>query len=259
MDTIHPAAIIDPSAKIAPDVEVGAYAIIGAGTELAPGCRVAPHAQIHGRVEIGAGTTIGHGTVIGTNPQDLSFDPATRSGVRIGAGNTIREHVTIHRSASADGWTSVGDGNFLMAGTHLGHDVQMGDRNIVANNCLLAGHVIIGSATFLGGGSVFHQFIHLGDLCLTQGNSTISKDIPPYCIASQLNQLAGLNVIGMRRADIAADTRSALRRAYRGVFSASKPMRTTVAELLATSLLPEVEKFLRALVSTSGRGVCFPR
>ena len=72
----------------------------------------------------------------------------------------------------------------------------VGTQNIIANNRLLGGHVIIDSRTFLGGGTVFHQFVHLGDLCLAQGNSTITKDIPPYRMACQKNRLIGLNTIG---------------------------------------------------------------
>ena len=149
---IHPTAIIDPAAELAEDVEVGPYAIIGPGVRAAAGCKVAPHAQLCGTVELGEGTTVGHGAVVGADPQDLTFDPSVQSGVRLGKNNTLREHVTIHRSTGEGGWTTVGDDNFLMAGTHLGHDVQMGDGNILANNCLFAGHVIVGNGAFFGGG-----------------------------------------------------------------------------------------------------------
>ena len=89
--------------------------------------------------------------------------------------------------------------------------------------------------------------------------TAIIKDAPPYCIASQLNQFAGLNIIGMRRADIPADIRTSLKRTYRAVFSSSNPLQTTVTDLLGTSPPPEIQIFLRALTETSGRGVCFPR
>ena len=89
----------------------------------------------------------------------------------------IREHVTIHRGSKPGGVTRVGDGNFLMVGCHLAHDVVLGDKNIIANAVLLAGHVHVGSNTFMGGGSVFHQFLRVGDYCVAQGNGSFSQAI----------------------------------------------------------------------------------
>ncbi len=86
--------------------------------------------------------------------------------------------------------------------------MRIGSGNIIANNCLLGGHVSIGDKTFLGSGAVFHQFIHIGELCMTQGNITISKDILPYYIANRLNRLIGLNVVGLRRTGLNSNTPS---------------------------------------------------
>ena len=257
---IHPTALVDPGASLADDVEVGPYAIIGDGVRLADGCKVAAGAQLIGRVEVGAGTSIGNGAIIGADPQHLTFVPETVSGVRIGKDNTIRELVTIHRSAAADGWTMVGDDNFLMAGVHLAHDVVLGDGNVIANNCLLAGHVEVGSRTFLGGGSVFHQFIRLGDLCMTQGNSAISKDVPPYCTAYRLNRLAGLNAIGLRRAGFSPALRSELKGVYRAAYASADPFREAVAKLTEKpDWQPETKCLLEALARPSPKGVCFPK
>ncbi len=251
---------VHPDAQIAADVEIGPFAVIEAGAVLGAGCRVGAGAQLVGRVEIGAGTTIGRGAIIGAEPQDHSFDPATDSGVRLGENNTVRELVTIHRANGEGRWTEVGDRNFLMAGTHLGHDVQMGSDNVVANNCLLAGHVVVGDRTFLGGGSVFHQFIHLGDLCMTQGNSAISQDVPPYCTAYRLNRLAGLNAVGLRRAGFPPGLRTALKRAYHAAFLAGRPISEAVREQLeAPDLAPEVQTFLNAIAEPSRKGVCSPK
>lgn len=259
MPMIHDTAIIEKGAELDDGVEIGAYAIISATARIGTGCRIAAHAQLCGKVEVGPGSCIGHAAVIGGDPQDLDFDNKCESGVRIGSNNNLREHVTIHRSASEQGWTSIGNDNFLMTGSHLGHDVTIGNDNIIANNCLLAGHVSVGDKTFLGGGSGFHQFIHLGELCMTQGNSSISKDIPPYCVASSLNRLVGLNVIGLRRAGLSAETRAELKHAYRGAFRGKLPLRAAVAELQNEEWGPCARLFLQALENPSRKGVCFPK
>ena len=71
----------------------------------------------------------------------------------IGDRNTIREGVTIHRSTTAGGATVVGSDCFLMAYVHVAHDNRIGDRVILANNVMLAGHVEVGDRAFLGGGA----------------------------------------------------------------------------------------------------------
>lgn len=257
---IHATALVDPGATLHQSVEVGAYAIVGAGVVLAEQCVVAPAAQLVGKVEVGARTSIGHGAIVGADPQDLSFDPSTDSGVRIGANNTIRELVTIHRSTGDGGWTRVGDDNFIMAGAHLAHDVNLGDGNVIANNCLLAGHVRVGDHTFLGGGSVFHQFIRLGDRCLTQGNSAISQDVPPFCIAYRLNRLAGLNAVGLRRAGFSPPLRKQLKQSYRALFLSGRATAEVLAELRSQADLPaEVLQFLDAVERPSRKGVCCPK
>ena len=256
---IHSTAIIDPKARIEESVQIGAYAIIESGASIERDCKIGEHAQICGSVEIGKEPSIGRGSIIGSEPQDTSFDPSNQSGVKIGEKNNIRELTTIHRGTEKGSWTQLGHENFLMTGSHVGHDVKMGDRNTIANNCLLGGHVIIGTGTFLGGGAVFHQFVHLGDLCLAQGNSTITKDIPPYCTASQKNRLIGLNTIGLRRAGMNPTTRSEIKKLYRAVFFSKIPFREALNKINDEKLNKEALKMLEALKKPSLKGICFPK
>lgn len=211
---IHPTALIDPEAELADDVQVGPYAVIGAGARIAAGCEIAAHAQVIGHVCLEAGVRVGHGAIIGGDPQDVAFDPATDSSVEIGEGTVIREHVTIHRGSKPGSVTRVGRNNFLMAGAHLGHDVQLGNANVIANNVLFAGHVVMGHRSFVGGGSVFHQFIRIGDFCMIQGLSGFSKDLPPFVMAAGVNHVVGLNVVGMRRHGFSATERLHIKRAF---------------------------------------------
>lgn len=256
---IHETAIIEKGAELDDGVEIGAYAIISATAKIGSGCRVAAHAQLCGKVEIGPGNNIGRAAIIGENPQDLAFDTTLESGVRIGNGNDLREHVTIHRSTSEEGWTSIGNDNFLMTGSHLGHDVTIGNQNVIANNCLLGGHVHVENNTFLGGGAAFHQFIHVGELSMTHGNSPISKDIPPYCIVSQRNRLVGLNFVGLRRAGMDPETRTEIKRAYRAAFRSQLPLAETLVKMQQEQWGPSARHFLQALANPSRKGVCFPK
>ena len=218
MPEIHPSALVSDEAILADDVTVGPFAIIDAGVNIGAGCKIGAQAWITGNTVMGKNNEVGYGSIIGADPQDASFDTSVNSNVVMGDHNCIREYVTVHRSATDGRSTKIGNTNFLMTGVHLAHDVQMGNFNNLANNVLLAGHIIIGNNIFLGGGGGFHQFLHIGDYAIVQGNAVVSRDVPPYCMAHGRNQLAGLNVIGLRRGGFTVEERVDIKRAYQLLF-----------------------------------------
>lgn len=253
---IHPTALIHPSAQIDPSAKIGPYVIIEGPAEIGAGCRVEAHAQIIGQVKMGAGTVIGRAAIIGTDPQDLGFKSETDSGVILGEGNVIREHVTIHRASKAGSYTRVGDGNFLMAGAHLAHDVTLGNKNILANSCLLAGHITVGNHTFIGGGAVFHQFIRIGDYCVIQGNGGFGKDIPHFCAAHRINRLMGLNVIGLRRQGFNSEQRASIKEMFHLLFRSGKNLSQAVSAAREREWPEAAQRLLDFVATPSKRGIC---
>jgi UDP-N-acetylglucosamine acyltransferase len=253
---IHPTAIVHASAELDPSVEVGPYALIDGPAKIAAGVRIEAHAQIVGQVEIGEGCVIGRAAVIGTDPQDIHFKTETESGVILGANNILREHVTIHRSSKPGCATRMGDGNFLMVGAHLAHDVQLGHKNILANACLLAGHIVVGNGTFIGGGAVFHQFIRIGDSCVIQGNGGFGKDIPHFCSAMRINRLTGLNIIGLRRQGFTAEQRAAIKELFKLLFCSGKNVTQALAIARQREWQEPASRLLEFVSAPSKRGIC---
>jgi len=217
---IHPTAIVDPGAQLGADVEIGPFSVVGPRAMIGNKCIVHTHVVIEGNVVIGTGNFIGQGAIIGTPPQDLSFSPERKTKVEIGNDNVIREYCTIHRGSPDGSVTKIGDKNFLMAGAHLGHNCEIGNNVVIANNCLLAGHVRVDDAAFLGGGSTFHQHMHVGRLVMVQGSSAFGKDLPPFVIAAERNSVFGVNMIGLRRAGFSAQDRDEIRTAFKLVILA---------------------------------------
>jgi UDP-N-acetylglucosamine acyltransferase len=256
MPTIHPTALVSPDAHLADDVTVAPFAIIDAGVTIGEGCHIGPRAWITGsRTVIGSHNHIGCGAIIGDNPQDLSFDPTTPSGVILGHHNCIKDYVTIHRSTIPEGNTEIGNENFLMIGAHLGHDVHIANNNILANNVLLGGHVLMGSHIFLGGGGGFHQFIHIGDYAIVQGNASISRDVPPYCMAHGQNKLAGLNAIGLRRSGFPKEVRNDIKRAYTQLFRSGGNLREALEAADKLSWSKQAQQLLDAARTPSRKGL----
>jgi UDP-N-acetylglucosamine acyltransferase len=155
--------------------------------------------------------------VVGGDPQDLSFDAHTHSGVRIGARTVIREHVTISRATKADASTEIGSDCFLMAACHVAHDCRIGSGVVIANAVLLAGHVQVGDRAFLGGGAVIHQFCRIGEGVMIGGGARISRDIAPFSLAAERNTVIGLNLVGLRRRRLGRQVVDEIKRAFRAL------------------------------------------
>jgi len=240
MSAIHPQVIVEDGVSIAPDVTVMAGAVLRRGTRLESGVVVHPYA------------------VIGGEPQDLRFSAATVSGVRVGEGTTVREYVTINRSTKAEGFTTVGRNCFLMAGVHLGHDSQVGDQVVLANNVLLAGHVHVGDRAFIGGGCAIHQFCRVGEGAMIGGLARITVDVPPFSMVAERDELVGLNIVGLKRRGLPRETMRELKEAFRHVFFTPGNIRAIAAGLTSNAQAPEVRLFLE-FFSGGKRGFSRPR
>jgi UDP-N-acetylglucosamine acyltransferase len=253
---IHPTAIVDPNAKIGTDVQIGPFAILGQDVTIGTQTIVQSHVVIEGEVAIGGGNLIGHGAIIGAAPQDVSFSTDRRTKVEIGDDNVIREYCTIHRGSPDGSATKIGDKNFLMAGVHVGHNCIIGNNIVIANNCLLAGHVRVDDGAFLGGGSTFHQFMHIGRLVMVQGSSAFGKDLPPFVVAAERNYVFGLNIVGMRRAGLSANDRNEIKEAFKLVYLSG--LNTSQALDKAATMLfgAPAREFLDFVASAKKRGIC---
>ncbi len=253
---IHPTALVDPGARIGADVEIGPFSIIGPQAVISEKTTVQSHVVIEGEVVIGTGNLIGHGTIIGGPPQDLSFSPERKTKVEIGNDNVIREYCTIHRGSAEASVTKIGDNNFLMAGAHIGHNCTVGNNAVIANNCLLAGHVRVDDGAFLGGGSTFHQFMHIGRLVMVQGSSAFGKDLPPFVIAAERNSVFGINVVGLKRAGFSAKDREKIKAAFKLVYTSGLNIGQAIEKAATMKFGGPAREFLDFVANAKKRGIC---
>jgi len=255
-ESIHPTAIVDPGAQIGDNVEVGPFSVVGSEAVIGEGTILQSHVVIEGHVTIGARNFIGHGAVIGGAPQDLSFSTARKTRVEIGSDNVIREYCTIHRGTADGSATTIGDKNFLMAGAHLGHNCEISSNVIIANNCLLAGYVRVDDGAFLGGGCLFHQFMHVGRLVIAQGGSAFGKDIPPFLIAAERNCVFGVNVIGLRRAGVGAQDRDEIKTAFKLLYTSGLNITQALEKAASMRFGPLAREFFDFVAGAKQRGIC---
>ena len=234
---------------------IGPYAVIGENVELGEGTRIQTHAVIEGWTRIGKGNEIGVGAVIGAAPQDHKYAGA-RSYVTIGDRNIIREYVTIHRSATAEAATTVGNDNFLMAFVHLAHDCKVGNNVNITNSVGLSGHIEVDDNAVLGGMSAYHQFVHVGAYAMVGGNCGIRMDVVPYALATgEPLRIYGVNRVGLRRAGFKLEQQRLIKDAFRILFWAGLTFSDAVARL--KSEMGTREEIIRIIkfVERSKRGL----
>jgi UDP-N-acetylglucosamine acyltransferase len=254
--TIHPTAIIDPKAEIDSDVEIGPYVVIDGAVKIHRGTRVMAHAYLTGWTEIGEDNEIHPGALLGGAPQDKAYK-GQESYLSIGARNIFREHVQVHRGTAAGSATVIGDDNFLMATSHVGHNCHVGDGNVLANGALLGGHVEVGNYVFLSGNCAVHQFVRIGDYTLMRGLSATSRDVPPFAIIDWKHTVRGVNVVGLKRAGFDEARIRAIRTAFRTLFRPGRNLALALKEVEESTRASEDVAALVDFIKASKRGVCF--
>lgn len=257
MANIHPTAIVDPSAEIAEGADIGPFCIIH------PNVKIGAATRLHSSVVVGQWTEIGEqneifpGAVIGVAPQDLRYS-GERAYTRLGNRNVIREYVTIHRASDAEGVTSIGDDNLLMAYTHVAHNCLLGNQIVIANSVGIAGHVEIEDQAVLGGMCGLHQFVRVGKLAMLGGMAQIRQDIPPYAMVDgQPARVFGMNIRGMQRRGIDKESRQALKAAYRLILQSGLNLTQAIGSIKANvDQVDEVRHLVNFLENPSKMGVC---
>ncbi|NIM00818.1 MAG: acyl-ACP--UDP-N-acetylglucosamine O-acyltransferase [Acidobacteria bacterium] len=219
MSKIDPQAVVDEAATLGAGVEIGPYCVVGPEVTLGDRCRLLSHVVVEGSTEIGPETVISPFASVGGAPQDLRYK-GEDTRLIIGARNTIRENTTLNRGTPhGGGVTRLGDGNLVMAYSHVGHDCQIGDDNILANGTTLAGHVEIGSHATVGAYSGVHQFCRVADHAFIGGFTVLRQDALPWVTTvGNRAKSYGLNIIGLRRRGYSKETIQALKHAYTTLF-----------------------------------------
>ena len=228
---IHKTAIIADDAIIPASCEIGPNVVIGEGVVLGENVKIMANAYLE-HCEVGDGTLISPFASLGTAPQDLSYKGQKTKSV-IGKNCIIKEYVTINRGAGEEGSiTKVGDKCLFMASSHVAHNCVVEDEAIFANLATIGGHVHVGKGSFLGGMSVYHQNVRIGDYVIVSGFSGVRMDIPHFAKAAGYPaSLHGANVVGLKRRGFSREELANIRSAYKLIQSKTTTM-TNVANIL---------------------------
>lgn len=180
---IHPTAIIAASADVDPTVFIGAHACVGEDTRIAAGT------QIHAGASIGEGVRVGRDCILYANAvlyDNVSVgDRVTlHAGVVVGADGfgfvrgdlshhkfpqigtvVIEDEVELGANTCVDraalGRTRIGRGTKIDNLVHVGHNVDIGERVVIAAQTGISGSVVIEDDVIIGGQVGFGDHIRV--------------------------------------------------------------------------------------------------
>ncbi len=215
---------------------MGAFAVVGPDVQLGEGCVVHSHAVIHGPAKFGARNVFHPFCVIGGDPQDYTFGG---EHVELAAGddNIFREHVTVSRGTKKGGGvTRIGNENFFLSYSHVGHDCQIGNGTLFVNGATLAGHVTVQDFVTLGAFSPVHQFCRLGRYAYIGACTVITQDVLPFSliVTERETRCFGPNTIGLERKGFSGERIQTLQRAFKLLVRSKKNTTQALADMRET-------------------------
>jgi UDP-N-acetylglucosamine acyltransferase len=258
---IHPTTVVTGEAQIDDGVEIGPYCLIQGKVRIKKGTFVEGHVTLgsrHGVIEIGENNHIAPGAVIGGPPQDISYKSEPTMLV-IGDNNVIREFTTLNIATSkGDKKTEIGNNNYLMSYTHIGHDCKIGNGVVIANNSHLGGHTVIEDGVVIGGVCAFNQHVRVGKGAFVAGSSVLRKDILPFCRAEGNSAVArATNKVGLLRKGVSKEEVQNIHRAIRilvmGAGTLEFALERIQKECQMTSNIEYMIQFIRASKRGIGR------
>ncbi len=260
MSRIHPSAIIEEGAQIGQDCVIGPFCYVGPKVRLGDRVELKSHVVVTGDSSIGEDCVIFNFAVIGEIPQDLKFG-GEDTRLEIGKRNRIREHVTINTGTEGGGGvTRIGDDCLLMAGVHVAHDVQIGDRVIMVNHSGAAGHCIIEDDVIIGGISGLHQWVRVGRGAIIGALTMVPHDVIPYgLVQAPRGELEGLNLVGLKRRGVPRADISALRAALREMSEGEGTFMDRVRRLGEGTDSDYVRRIVEFVTGESDRSFLTPR
>ena len=147
--------------------------------------------------------------------------------------------------------TLIGDGCFIMAETHIGHDSSIDDHCVLGNGVKIAGNVKVGTCTVLSNSVILNENSHVGQWSFIKGGTRISGNVPPYVIMAH-NPVVyyGVNSYIMSKKDSFTeaeidDAAKAFRHIYQSQTSTFNALKRIQADLEPGRIRDSIVDFVR--------------
>lgn len=248
-------AFIHTDARLGKNVTVEPFAFIAGKVEIGDETWIGPNATIMDGARIGKNCRIFPTAVVSAIPQDLKFR-GEETTVEIGDRTTIREGATVNRGTASVGKTVVGNDCLLMNLSHIGHDCTIGNNCIIGGMTGLAGEVKVDDWAILSGGTLVHQFTHIGAHVIVGGGGKIRIDVPPFIKADREPlSFMGLNTVGLTRRGFTKERIDEIHDIYRAIYQ-SKMNVSQALDFIEKEFKPSPDRdYILDFIRKSERGI----
>lgn len=164
---VHPSALIAEK-----DVR------IGRGTLVEPGVIVLGHSIIGENVVLRAGCTIGSHGFEFKRIGDQILPVVHAGGVLLHNRVEIQNNSNVDRSVFG-GFTEIGEDTKIDTLVHVGHNVRIGKRCLIAATTVIGGSTTVGDDVWIGPGATISTELVIGDRASITLGSVVTKDALP--------------------------------------------------------------------------------
>jgi UDP-N-acetylglucosamine acyltransferase len=258
---IHPSAIIMEGAVLGEGNHIGPYCVINSSVKMGDNNILKSHVVLDGNTIIGNNNQFFSFASIGSVTQDKKYQ-GEDSQLIIGDNNIFREYTTANPGTFQGTITKIGDNCLFMVSSHIAHDCNVGNNVIMANCVALAGHVHVEDFAIIGGLSAVLQRTRIGAHAMVGGMSGVAEDVIPYgLVMGERANLAGLNVVGLKRRKFSKESIHDIRRAYEMIFmddnvTFSERIRMAKEEFFDSE---EVMEMIQFLLQENANAICKPK
>lgn len=180
---VGPFAVIEDEVEIGEETQIGAFCFVGRGSQLGRACRLYPRVTLYAGVKIGSNVTVHSGAVLGCDGFGYVTDGGKHwkfpqaGGLEIADDVELGANTTIARGSL--GITSLASQVKVDNLVHLAHNVQVGDRSLVAAQTGVAGSSLIENDVMVGGqvGIADHCRLEAGSIAGAQAGIPSGKII----------------------------------------------------------------------------------
>lgn len=173
-------SVVGPNAEIGANCLIGPNVFIGSGVKIGQGCRIATNVSIQYSI-IGSDVVINSGAKIGEPGFGFAVSQSGAVSVpqvgRVIVGDRVEigANTTVDRGGGPD--TVIGSGTRIDNLVHIGHNVRIGEKCIIAGQVGFAGSTHVGNSVMMGGQAGISGHLKIGDGAKIGGRAGVMQNV----------------------------------------------------------------------------------
>jgi UDP-N-acetylglucosamine acyltransferase len=168
--------------------------------------------------------------------------------VIIGNNNTIREFVNFNFPVRRP-TSQLGNHNYIMARSYLPHDCQIANHVVVADNALMGGGCVLSDYSYMGLGSIMHQWLDLGESAILGLQAGVKEHVAPFCVVVGVpGRILKFNRVGAERRGFLKDEIDEVDAHFANIISGVYSSKNVIVNAIHSFIHQHNDKVLRKFV-----------